>query len=173
MIGAVESLRTGATTMVDDLIVGPVLRPDHVEAVLQGPTRTSASVPLLAPGMNDQPLMDTLPYGRETFPPEVVKHLESQEKTPPADIMAFVRGLAKERHPKSRRVGTAASPSAPQRCTEPHLLAVRRLADDFDLPVVIHVHETRLQVVTGRLFYGALRWWSTCTVSAFSGLGSR
>lgn len=154
MIGAVEALRTGATTMVDDLIVGPVLRPDHVEAVLQAYEDIGIRA-LLAPGMNDQPLMDTLPYGRETFPPEVVKHLESQEKTPPADIMAFVRGLAKERHPKSRRVGTAASPSAPQRCTEPHLRAVRRLADDFDLPVVIHVHETRLQVVTGHLFYGA------------------
>ena len=69
--------------------------------------------------------------------------------------MAFVRDLAKERHPKSRRVGTAVSPSAPQRCTEPHLMAVRKLADDFDLPIVIHVHETRLQVVTGQLFYGA------------------
>ena len=154
MIGAVESLRTGATTMVDDLIVGPVLRPDHVEAILQAYEDVGIRA-LLAPGMNDQPLMDTLPYGRETFPTEVVKRLESQEKTPPAEIMAFVRGLAKERHPKSRRVGTAASPSAPQRCTEPHLMAVRRLADDFDLPIVIHVHETRLQVVTGHLFYGA------------------
>ena len=154
MIGAVESLRTGATTMVDDLIVGPVLRPDHVEAVLQAYEDVGIRA-LLAPGMNDQPLMDTLPYGRETFPTEVVKRLESQEKTPPAEIMAFVRDLAKERHPKSRRVGTAASPSAPQRCTEPHLMAVRRLADDFDLPIVIHVHETRLQVVTGHLFYGA------------------
>lgn len=34
-------------------------------------------------------------------------------------------------------------------------MSVRRLADDFDLPIVIHVHETRLQVVTGHLFYGA------------------
>jgi len=154
MIGAIESLRTGATTLVDDLIVGPVLRPDHIEAVLQAYEDIGIRA-LLAPGMNNQPLFDTLPYGRETFPPEVVKQLENQEKTPPEEVMAFVRGLAKERHPASRRVGTAISPSAPQRCTEPHLMAVRRLADDFDLPIIIHVHETRLQVVTGQLFYGA------------------
>jgi guanine deaminase len=154
MIGAIESLRTGATTLVDDLIVGPVLRPDHIEAVLQAYEDIGIRA-LLAPGMNNQPLYDTLPYGRETFPPEVVRRLDDQEKTPPEDIMAFVRGLAKDRHPKSRRVGTAVSPSAPQRCTEPHLMSVRRLADDFDLPIIIHVHETRLQVVTGHLFYGA------------------
>ena len=33
-------------------------------------------------------------------------------------------------------------------------MAVRRFADDFDLPIIVHVHETRLQVVTGHLFYG-------------------
>ena len=154
LIGAIESLRTGATTIVDDLIVGPVLKPDHVEAVLQAYEDVGIRA-LLAPGLNNKPLYDTLPFGRETFPPEVVKRLESMPKTPPDEIMAFTRDLAKERHPASRRVGTAISPSAPQRCTEPHLMAARRLADDFDLPIIIHVHETRLQVVTGHLFYGA------------------
>jgi 5-methylthioadenosine/S-adenosylhomocysteine deaminase len=154
MIGAIESLRTGATTIVDDLIVGPILRPDHVEAVLQAYEDIGLRA-LLAPGMNDKPLFETLPFGREMFPPDIVRSLETQRKTPPSEIMALVRRLAKDRHPKSRRVATAVSPSAPQRCSEAHLMATRRLADDFDLPIVIHVHETRLQVVTGHLFYGA------------------
>ena len=42
-----------------------------------------------------------------------------------------------------------AAPSAPQRCTREFLLAVRTMADEFDLPVMMHVQETRLQVVTG------------------------
>ncbi len=29
------------------------------------------------------------------------------------------------------------------------------MADDFDLPLMIHVQETRMQVVTGQLFYGS------------------
>lgn len=154
MIGAIESLRTGTTTLVDDLIVGPVLDPDHIDAVLQAYDDVGIRA-LLAPGLNDKPLHDTLPYGRETLPPEVVEKLESRPATPPKEIMAFTRDLVKDRHPRSRRVGTAISPSAPQRCTEEHLMAARRLADDFDLPIIIHVHETRLQVVTGHLFYGA------------------
>jgi len=154
MIGAVESLRTGATTIVDDLLTGPILIREHIEAILQAYEDIGIRV-LLAPSLNNKPLFDTLPFGRETFSPEIIKHMENQKKTPPEEMMAFVAELAKERHPKSRRVSTAISPSAPQRCTEEHLMATRHLADEFDLPVVIHVHETRLQVVTGQLFYGA------------------
>src|SRR5262249_26869831 len=40
-------------------------------------------------------------------------------------------------------------------CSEDFLRRVRRLADDYDLPLMIHVQETRLQVVTGKLWYGS------------------
>lgn len=153
MIGAIEALRTGATTLVDDLIVGPILHREHVHAALQAYEDIGLRA-LLAPGLNDLATHDTVPFARESMPPDLLRLIESKPKTPPAEIMSFVRDLAKDRHPKSRRVGIAISPSAPQRCTQPHLLAVRRLADDFDLPIIVHVHETRLQVVTGHLFYG-------------------
>ncbi len=45
--------------------------------------------------------------------------------------------------------------SAPQRCTGDFLSACRRLADELNLPVVTHVQETRLQVVTGLEFFGS------------------
>jgi 5-methylthioadenosine/S-adenosylhomocysteine deaminase len=153
MIGAIEALRSGTTTLVDDLIVGPVLHRDHVHAVLQAYEDIGIRA-LLAPGLNDLPTHDTVPYARESLPPDLLGLIESKPKTPPAEIMDFVRDLAKDRHPRSRRVGMAISPSAPQRCTQAHLIAVRRLADEFRLPVIVHVHETRLQVVTGQLFYG-------------------
>jgi 5-methylthioadenosine/S-adenosylhomocysteine deaminase len=47
-----------------------------------------------------------------------------------------------------------ASASAPQRCTPAFLQRVRALARELDLPFVTHVQETRLQVITGQLFYG-------------------
>ena len=34
-------------------------------------------------------------------------------------------------------------------------MKVRRMADDHDLPLMIHVQETRMQVVTGQLWYGS------------------
>jgi guanine deaminase len=73
----------------------------------------------------------------------------------PADYLGLVRRQAAVRHTRARRVGVLVTPSAPQRCTEAFLLACLRLAEELDLPVVTHVHETRLQVVTGLEFHGA------------------
>jgi 5-methylthioadenosine/S-adenosylhomocysteine deaminase len=67
----------------------------------------------------------------------------------------MAEGLAKTRHPSANRVAYIAAPSAPQRCTEGFLQSVRALADRHDLPVIIHVQETRLQVVTGQAFFGS------------------
>jgi guanine deaminase len=52
-------------------------------------------------------------------------------------------------------VAYIAAPSAPQRCSREFILAVRAMADEFDLPVMIHVQETRLQVVTGQVMFGS------------------
>ena len=62
--------------------------------------------------------------------------------------------LARARHPKANRVGFIVSPSAPQRCTDAFLTALRNIADMHDLPIIIHAQETRLQVVTGLLHNG-------------------
>ncbi len=154
MIGAIESLRSGTTTIVDDLIVGPLLNREHVHAALQAYEDIGIRA-LMAPGLNDLPTYDTVPGAREAMPADILKEMEDAPKTPLAEIMGFFRELAAARHPASQRVAMAVSPSAPQRCSKEQLLAIRQIADDFDLPIIIHVHETRLQAVTGQMFYGA------------------
>jgi guanine deaminase len=46
------------------------------------------------------------------------------------------------------------APSAPHRCTDEFLKNCRLLADELDLPTIIHLLETRLQVITAQEFYG-------------------
>jgi guanine deaminase len=154
MIGAIEALRSGTTTVVDDLNISPVLIPEHVEAVFQA-YEDSGLRALVAPGMFDLPFFKAAPFVEETFPPALFEALGSKPRSNPDEVLAFVTPLLRERQPRARRVAMAVSPSAPQRCSEAFLMRLRRLADEFDLPIVIHVQETRLQVVTGDIFYGS------------------
>lgn len=154
MIGAIEALRSGTTTICDDMNVAPVLHRDHVEAALQAyediGIRAHLGITLF-----DKPFFKGMPFVDEEFPPALLNELAAGPATPPDEILAFARELARTRHPKEHRVGYIAAPSAPQRCTKDFLLAVRRMADELDLPLMMHVQETRLQVVTGHLMFGS------------------
>src|SRR6266511_5380992 len=46
------------------------------------------------------------------------------------------------------------APSGPQRCTDVMLVGCADLAEELDLPIHIHVLETRMQAVSGQQLYG-------------------
>ncbi|SEB14702.1 amidohydrolase family protein [Variovorax sp. YR216] len=153
MIGAIESLRTGCTTVVDDMALGGAIDRERIEASLQAYDDAGIRA-LVGFAMMDKPIVDNFPFVESLVPPELAAELRNAPRPAPTECLALVRDLARSRHPASRRVGVLVSASAPQRCTEPFLREVRTLADDLALPVITHVQETRLQVVTGQLFYG-------------------
>lgn len=153
MIGAIEAVHSGTTTISDDVNVSPRLRPDHVAAVFQAYEDIGIRA-MVAPTLFDRPFFRAVPFVDEEFPKDLLKELDTTPMYTPAELLGFVRGLARDHHPKEHRVGYMPAPSAPQRCTREFLLDVRRMADEFDLPVMMHVQETRLQVVTGQLWWG-------------------
>jgi 5-methylthioadenosine/S-adenosylhomocysteine deaminase len=154
MIGAIEAVKSGTTTISDDINQSPRLRPDHVEQVFQAYTdigiRANVGITLF-----DKPFFRAVPFVEEEFPKDLLARLDANKMSSADELLAFVTNLARTKHPKENRVGYIATPSAPQRCTEEFLLKVRRMADDHDLPLMIHVQETRMQVVTGQLWYGS------------------
>ena len=153
MIGAIESLRTGCTTLVDDTALGAAIDRERIDAALQAYDDAGIRA-LVGFAMMDKPIVDNFPFVEKHVPAALAAELRAASRPAPEAQLALVRDLARERHPQSNRVGVLVSASAPQRCTEPFLQAVRGLADDLALPVITHVQETRLQVVTGQLFYG-------------------
>ncbi len=154
MIGAIEAVRSGTTLLCDDTNQSPRIRPDHVEQVYQAyeDLGIRAHVGIT---MFDRPFFRAMPFVEEEFPPDLLAQLDSTKMYSGNEMLAFVRELALARHPSTHRVGTMAAPSAPQRCTEEFLMDVRHMADELDLPLMIHVQETRMQVVTGQLWYGS------------------
>ena len=153
MIGAIESLRTGCTTLVDDTALGAAIDRERIDAALQAYDDAGIRA-LVGFAMMDKPIVDNFPFVEKHVPAALAAELRTASRPAPEAQLALVRDLARERHPQSSRVGVLVSASAPQRCTEPFLQAVRGLADDLALPVITHVQETRLQVVTGQLFFG-------------------
>ncbi len=153
MIGAIEGLRSGATCLVDDFAVGGAIQRDHVDAVLRAYDDAGIRA-LVGFAMMNRPIVDNFPFVDELVPKDLRDRLRAVPRPSPEQYHGLVRDLAKSRHPRASRVGVLVSASAPQRCTEDFLLACRALADELDLPVITHVQETRMQVVTGLEFYG-------------------
>jgi guanine deaminase len=152
-LGALETLRTGATCLVDDMAVGGAINREQVDAVLQAYDDVGVRA-LVGFAMMDRPLVDNFPFG-DTLPADLVARMRALPRPGAGEYLGLVRDLAGRHHPRSRRVGVLVSASAPQRCTQEFLLACARLADELDVPVITHVQETRMQVVTGQQFYGS------------------
>lgn len=153
MMTAVESLRTGATTIIDDLSLGQVFDRSHVDAALQA-YKDAGLRTYVGFSMIDKAVVDSWPFVEESFAPDTLAWLRGLPRPEGNALLGLVRDLAKNHHPSSSRVGVLVAPSAPQRCTDDFLHACRNLADELDLPTIIHVLETRLQAVTAQIFWG-------------------
>ncbi|HZV20699.1 MAG TPA: amidohydrolase [Hyphomicrobiales bacterium] len=153
MVAAIEAVKSGTTTICDDLNVSPAIRRDHVEAAYQAYDDVGIRA-YVGMSLFDRPFFRAVPFVEEEFPRELLAELDAAPMYSSQELLNYARELAETKHPSTQRVGFIAAPSAPQRCTEGFLKQVRSLADELDLPVMIHVQETRLQVVTGQVWHG-------------------
>ena len=153
MIGAIQALRSGTTTIVDDLHPGAGPDPSLIEAAMRAYEDAGIRA-YVGPTLFDRPFFRGVPYVEDSFPPDLLAELDALPPPPAERLLDLAEHLARTRHPRDHRVAFLAAPSAPQRCSDGFLMRVRDLADRHGLPVIIHVHETRLQVVTGQQLYG-------------------
>ncbi len=153
MIGAIEALRSGATTVVDDCNLGGSIDPEAVGAIFQAYEDVGIRA-MVGFSMMDRPLVDSFPFVEAIFPPALLAQMRSMPRPSPDAWFNFLDATVRSRHPQRNRVGVLVAPSAPQRCTPEFLMRCRAFADDHALPVIIHVQETRLQIATANVFYG-------------------
>ncbi|WP_051350967.1 amidohydrolase family protein [Sulfobacillus thermosulfidooxidans] len=151
LLGAIEMVKHGVTSVQDDVSDWPVPSADRVQWVLQAYADIGLRANVGA-NSSDKPYPDKIPYLKELLPPELLE--EFPKAIPFEDLMDTVKTLSDSWHGYDDRIQYFVSPSAPQRCTTEFLLRLGEYADDHDLRFHTHVLETRTQRVTGQVQYG-------------------
>ena len=150
MLNCIEELKSGTTTVIDDVHHGLPLTPENIEAVFQAYKDVGLRA-LVSIAYGDKPYYRTIPYLEELLP-DHLKTVSGQNSVPDIDrILELWRSFAQK---WQGRVQFILSPSAPQRCTDGFLQKTWLLAEEIGQPVVVHVLESRIQAATGPLFYG-------------------
>src|SRR5215469_17630012 len=145
LVGALESLRCGITTVQDMLGLSP-LTDEQTDIVIAAYREAGIRV-VFSPMVWDIPPIAMVRH-KDSLPPAVQEMLGNKPRSI-RDQLDYLEHQFK-RHPASGTLHWAIAPFAPQRCTPKMLQGCAELADKYDLPVYTHVYETRGQVLIAR-----------------------
>ncbi len=150
LVGALESMRCGITTVQDMLGLVP-LDGDYVDVVVSAYEEIGERV-VFSPMVSDVPAVSMLCF-KDMLPPEIHDMIGTKTQGSAADQLEFLETEIKRR-PNQPTTHWAVGPFAPQRCTLELLAGCGDLAERHDLGIYIHVYETRGQIVMAREAYG-------------------
>jgi 5-methylthioadenosine/S-adenosylhomocysteine deaminase len=153
MVVAIESLKNGVTTVVDDVYELGGQSMDQLGQVFQAYDDVGLRANVSGHIM-DRPFLDSIPFAHEMLPADLRAKADALATPALGDYLAFCKAAAAKFNDRSGRLRFMIAPSAPQRCTEPLMLAADELARSIGSPFHTHILETKTQCVTGPEFHG-------------------
>ena len=154
MLGAMEMLKLGVTSVHDDAFFNPTPLIDR-SAVVMAAYR---DVGIRARVAIDQPNLveyEKFPFLADILPEEIKRAMRAAPLQDGEELIALYRDFIARWHGmEDGRLLCSVSCSAPQRVTERYLQDLTELSAQHDLPFNIHILETRLQRVLGQEKYG-------------------
>jgi cytosine/adenosine deaminase-related metal-dependent hydrolase len=152
LIGAIECLRNGITTVQDMNTLVP-----RDEATLDTILSAYAEVGIrvvFSVAVRDLAALDIAPFLDADLPADVRALIEGRPADPREEL-AFVEAQIRRLDPLPDRLHWALSPSGPQRSSPALLEGIAALSERYGLPVFTHVYETKAQTAKARAVYGA------------------
>ncbi|MEV7526867.1 amidohydrolase family protein [Agrococcus sediminis] len=151
---AMESMKNGVTTLVDDVLETPGQDAAQLAAVVDAYEAIGIRANVSGHIIN-RPFVDTLPFVVGWLPEDVVRQVRAQQVLTASEYLDFSRQAFAAHHGRADgRLRYMVAPSGPQRCTDDLLVGANALAQEFDAEMHIHVLETKTQAVTGTELYG-------------------
>ncbi|MDP6574408.1 MAG: amidohydrolase family protein [Rhodospirillales bacterium] len=155
LLGALECLRSGITTVQDMCTVYPFDEGD-LDVILDAYDEIGIRC-VFAPQVADVQGAALTPFWEEVVPAEYQSRL-----TGPAgglggqgDLFDVVRDVTRARRGRHRRITWALGPTSPERSSPELLAKLAGLAESDDLPVYTHINESRASTLAGRQLFGA------------------
>lgn len=154
LLTAMESLKRGVTTVLDDVAELPTQTLDQLDATFRAYDDVGMRACCSGHIIN-KPYLETLPFAREVLPQEVFDLYGNQPEPPTTEqYLEFSEEAVRRWHGRSGRLSYVVSPSGPARCTDDLLLGAAEFAERWDTPYHIHVLETKIQLIQGQQLYG-------------------
>jgi 5-methylthioadenosine/S-adenosylhomocysteine deaminase len=154
MLGAMEMLRLGITSVHDDAFFNPLPLPECIDAIM-GAYRDAGMRATVA---IDQPNLveyEKFPFLADILPEAMKQAMRRAPIQGGDELIALYRQfIAKWHGAEDGRLNCSLSCSAPQRVTERYLQDLTALSAERDLPFNIHILETKLQRVLGQVKHG-------------------
>ena len=149
LLGALECLRSGITTIQDMLTLYP-FEDRHLDAVMQAYEQIGIRV-IFSLQYADRNGLETIPYWKDIFPKELHALLSgAAEPERRLDLLGHFESTCLKSPPRSR-VHWALGPSAPERCSPALMARTMELARRYDVPVYSHIYELRGMALQARL----------------------
>src|SRR5258706_468349 len=149
LLGALECLRSGMTTIQDMLTLYP-FESRHLDAVMQAYKETGIRV-VFSLQYADRKGLETIPYWKEIFPKDLHPLLSTAaEPERQLDLLGHFESTCLTAPPRPR-VHWALGPSAPERCSSALMARTMELARRYDIPVYSHIYESRGMALQARL----------------------
>ena len=152
LLGALECLRSGMTTVQDMVTLFP-FDTEHLQAVIEAYEEIGIRA-VVALQYGDIKGIDTIPFWREVFPHEFHDQLTTAaEPDKKIDLLSHFSEVYLDTDTFSDRISWALGPSAPERCSSALIERTVALSEKYNIPIFTHIYESKGMALQARREY--------------------
>ena len=148
LLGAYECLRSGMTTVQDMLTLSPFDQ-QHLDTVIAAYEEIGIRC-VFSLQFGDIPGLERVPFWKEVVPEAFHRYLGAAVEPSSEDPVDRLRNQMRRRPTPSPRFSWAIGPTSPDFCSSELLERTRALSEAYDLPVIMHIYESRMMALSAR-----------------------